>query len=126
MNINAISTPAMPAPTMAHVSTQDAQQSFAAQASGSGPTVTTRAVAQTGQAEPSRDELEKATKEMNDFVQTLNSAIEFSLDKDTGATVVKVIDTATKEVLRQIPSEEMLAISKALDKVKGLLVQQKA
>ena len=126
MNINAISTPAMPAPTIANASAQEVQQSFAAKTSGSGAPITTQAVAQAGQPKASQEELENATKKMNDFVQTLNSAIEFSVDKDTDTTVVKVIDTSTKEVLRQIPSEEMLAISKAIDKVKGLLVHQKA
>ena len=40
--------------------------------------------------------------------------------------IVKVMDNATKEVIRQIPSVEMLAIAKALDKIQGLLIKQKA
>ena len=32
----------------------------------------------------------------------------------------------TEELIRQIPSEEMLALAKALDTMKGLLIQQKA
>ena len=32
----------------------------------------------------------------------------------------------TNEVIRQIPSEEMLEIAKALDRLQGLLVKQKA
>ena len=40
--------------------------------------------------------------------------------------MVKVVDQSTKEVIRQIPSEEMLAIAKALDSLKGLLVRQTA
>ena len=52
--------------------------------------------------------------------------VTISLDDDTGITVVKVVDKNTKEVVRQIPSEEMLAIAKALDTVQGLLVRQKA
>ncbi|WP_374277833.1 flagellar protein FlaG [Azonexus sp.] len=123
MNINPISMPTMPSPVAGNLVVQDGRQSFAAQAGGS---ATPQAIQPTGQPQASREELEKATKEMNDFVQTINSSIEFSVDKDTGSTVVKVIDTATKDVLRQIPSEEMLAIARAIDKVKGLLVHQKA
>ena len=52
--------------------------------------------------------------------------LQFSLDKDSGKTVVKVMDTDTNEVIRQIPSEEVLAISKAVDKLKGLLIKQQA
>lgn len=71
-------------------------------------------------------ELQEAVDSMNDFVSSLSNTLNFSIDKETGRTVVKVIDRATDEVIKQIPSEEMLAIAKAIDKLKGLLIQQKA
>ena len=74
----------------------------------------------------SRNELEKAVKDVSEFVKTANNSLQFSIDDDLGVTVVKVIDTGTKELIRQIPSEEMLSIAKALGSIKGLLVQQKA
>lgn len=37
-----------------------------------------------------------------------------------------MIDRQTKEVLRQMPSEEALAIAHALDKLQGLMIKQKA
>ena len=54
------------------------------------------------------------------------SMVEFSLDADSGRVVVKIIDSATQEVVRQIPMEEMLALAKALDKFQGLLLHTKA
>jgi flagellar protein FlaG len=39
---------------------------------------------------------------------------------------VRIVDSQTKEVIRQIPSEEMLAISKYMDQMSGKLIQQKA
>ena len=81
--------------------------------------------ATTQSVQSSREQLKEAVKATNDFVNLVNNSVEFSLDDDTGATVVKVIDKETKEVVRQIPSEEMLAIAKALDTVQGLLVRQK-
>lgn len=71
-------------------------------------------------------DVEQAVKEVNEFVQPINNALSFSLDHESDKMVVKVIDQGTKEVIRQIPSEEMLALAKALDTMKGLLVQQKA
>ena len=71
------------------------------------------------------EQINEAVKATNDFVSLVNSAVEFTVDDDTKLTVVKVIDKSTKEVIRQIPSEEMLAIAKALDTVQGLLVRQK-
>ena len=38
----------------------------------------------------------------------------------------RIVDSATKELIRQIPSEEMLAISESLDKMIGFLIAQKA
>ena len=74
----------------------------------------------------SEDQLKDAVKAANDFVQPINNAVEFSLDKDSDRMIVKVVDTATREVIRQFPSEEMLALAQALDKIQGLLIKQKA
>lgn len=73
-----------------------------------------------------QEDVELAVKQVNEFVQPINNALSFSLDQESEQMVVKVIDQGTKEVIRQIPSEEMLALAKALDTMKGLLVQQKA
>lgn len=46
-----------------------------------------------------------------------SNELSFSIDEETNASVVKVIDKETNEVIRQIPSEEMLAISKSIDEL---------
>jgi len=106
--------------------TADVRQARAVQNSSSTPVQTAQAVEQTQKVEPSRQQVEEAAKTVNEFLKPINNSINFSLDEDTGITVVKVIDVTTKEVIRQIPSEEMLVIAKAIDQMKGLLVQQKA
>lgn len=73
----------------------------------------------------SRQQLVEAADAVNDFIKITNNSLQFSVDSDTGVSFIKVIDTSTNEVIRQIPSEEMLAIAKALDSLKGLLVHQK-
>ena len=75
---------------------------------------------------PERQEVEEAAKSVREFVQPINSNLEFSVNDDTGQLIVKIIDRATKEVIRQMPSEEMLAIAKTLDSIKGLFVKQTA
>lgn len=74
----------------------------------------------------STEQLKEATDRIKAFVQPINSGLEFAIDKDTGRTLVKVIDQQTKEVVRQIPSEEVLNIAKALDKLQGLFIHNKA
>jgi len=67
-----------------------------------------------------------AVQSANAYVQSVASSLKFSLDEETGRTVVKVIDTETEEVLRQFPSEEMLAITRSIDRMQGLLINRKA
>lgn len=75
---------------------------------------------------PTQAELDQAVKNINKTLQEQNQGLEFTVDSDTQRTIVKVVDQKTKEVLRQIPSEEALEISKALDNFqKGLLIRQK-
>lgn len=74
----------------------------------------------------SATEVRSALDEVEKAIAPITQALEFSVDDDSGKTVVKVMDTETKELIRQMPSEEVLAIAKALDKLKGLLLQQQA
>lgn len=77
-------------------------------------------------AEESREQVSEAVKKINDVIQVVDRNLEFTVDKDTDMTVVKVIDSESKEVIRQIPSEEVVQIAKALDKLQGLLLRDKA
>lgn len=62
----------------------------------------------------------------NKAMQSLGRGLEFSVDSESGETLVRVIDRATRQVIRQIPSEEMLALARALDRMRGLLVNHDA
>ncbi len=73
-----------------------------------------------------KEKLERHLDKINKFVQARASNVQFSLDDDTGIRIVKVIDTSTKEVIRQIPTEEAVHIAKVLDQLQGLLIRQKA
>ena len=73
-----------------------------------------------------KETLEKSLSKINEFVQARASNVEFMIDKDTGIHVVKVVDTSTKETIRQFPSEEVVDIAKALDHLQGLLIRNKA
>ena len=113
-------------PVTAEATPAEVRQTFTSQASSAAKVQTEQSVSQTQKVEANRQELEDAVKQVNDFLKPINNSIQFNLDGDTGKTIVKVIDLATKDVIRQFPSEEMLGIAKAIDKMKGLLVQQKA
>ena len=74
----------------------------------------------------SQEQLKAAVNSVREYIQPLNNNLEFSVIADTKQVVVKVVDSVTKEVIRQIPSEEMIALAKALDSIKGLFVKQQA
>lgn len=97
-----------------------------ASTSGVAANSTVTDAAASAQQAASEAQLQGAVNAANDFIKPITNSVEFSLDKDADKMVVKVMDNATKEVIRQIPSVEMLAIAKALDKIQGLLIKQKA
>lgn len=84
-------------------------------------------IAPTPPAQPiSQEQVQAAANSVREYIQPFNGKLEFSVNKDIHRVVVKVVDSESGEVIRQIPSEEMIAIAKALDSIKGLLFNQKA
>lgn len=82
--------------------------------------------AQAGEPAVGVAQVREAVDKIERVVSPAAQDLRFSIDDETGITVVKLIDTETQTVLRQIPTEEVLEISKALDKLQGLLVRNKA
>jgi len=70
--------------------------------------------------------LRQATEKINQTMEGLGNNLQFVVDSETSMNIVKVVDRATNETIRQFPSEETLAIAKALDKLQGLLIREKA
>lgn len=75
---------------------------------------------------PSKEQVEVAVEAVQKAVEPVARNLQFSIDKETGKTVISVVDAATREVIRQIPGEEILAIARAIDRMQGLLLKQKA
>jgi flagellar protein FlaG len=73
-----------------------------------------------------KDALVGAVKKLNEYVAPALQTIEFSLDHESKRMIVKVVDTATHKVLRQIPNEEVMAMSRTLDNLQGLVIRQTA
>ncbi len=71
-------------------------------------------------------QLEEAVKAINAMLAPVTNAVTFSIDQDSGKTVVKLLDNQTNEVIRQFPSKEMLAIAKDMTQYKGLLISEKS
>jgi len=88
--------------------------------------VGSKSAEQTDASPVSVSELADAVSRISDHIQVVRRNLQFDLDKDSGQTVVRVIDAQTDEVVRQIPSEDVLKLAKHLEEVSGLLFKAEA
>ncbi len=58
---------------------------------------------------------------LNKVMQTFSTDLEFSIDASTKQVVVTVTDKNTHQVIRQIPSEEMLRVSQHIAQLLGIV-----
>ncbi len=71
-------------------------------------------------------DISKVADRLNDFMQNSQRSLRFRVDDPSGRTVITVVNATTDEVIRQIPSEEVLAIADRLDNFAGSLVDATA
>ena len=72
------------------------------------------------------DKLPEVVAELNTMLQEMNRSIRFSVDDDSGRIVVKVIDMTNDEVIRQIPSEDMMSLIRHAGDSQSLLLNEEA
>jgi flagellar protein FlaG len=60
------------------------------------------------------EQIESAVSQLNEFVQSNNRQLNFSVDESSNKQVVKVTDAQSGKIIRQIPSEELLKLSERL------------
>jgi flagellar protein FlaG len=73
---------------------------------------------------PSAEEVQHAARQIEAFMRNMNRYLEFRVDQDSGRTVVTVRDKTTGEVVRQIPSEEVLRLAHNLGGKLGTLLSE--
>jgi flagellar protein FlaG len=55
-----------------------------------------------------------ALEELQTFLKQSRSELSFQVDESTGRTIFKLVNADTKQVIRQVPSEEILAMARKL------------
>lgn len=68
----------------------------------------------------------EAMEAANEALRSVSSALQFRIDQDSGKAIVLVVNTETREVIRQIPSEDIIAIGREIDRLQGVLMRSKA
>jgi flagellar protein FlaG len=133
ININAGAANSVVTPTMGRPTTLP-QQSPAIATSGASDSEIVAKVANTvikpsgvnEAAQPTREVVEKAAQEIQQFVQKMGRNLNFSIDETTGYHVVRVVNPDTGELIRQLPSEELLKIARDFERLNNVLVSQRA
>jgi flagellar protein FlaG len=63
--------------------------------------------------------IETAVAEISDFVETQNRSLRFSIDEASQRSVVKVTDAESGDVIRQIPSDEVLKLAERIQSLQS-------
>ena len=68
-----------------------------------------------------RKALQEAVEKLNDRMRQMSRNLAFSVDDKANRTVITVTNSTTGEVVRQIPNEIVLEVSRSIEDFKGLL-----
>jgi len=71
-----------------------------------------------------REELQAQARRINNVLRSYG--VEFEISGDPPQTITQIVDRETRDVIRQIPSEEVLAFVERLDELRGLLLNDGA
>jgi len=77
-------------------------------------------------SQPSNQQLEQVAEKLNKHVQNLQRDLHFSINDDTGETVIRVVDSESQKTIRTIPSEEFLEMTQQLNQTVGMLLNASA
>jgi len=73
----------------------------------------------------SAEDIKKIASTMDSLIKKLNTELKLEVDEETNKVIVKIIDGENQEVVRQIPSEEFVELSKRMKEAVGMLFDKK-
>jgi Uncharacterized flagellar protein FlaG len=79
-----------------------------------------------GEAGEAALDIRRAIGELTEVLRTTSIGLRFEIDEVTNRVVTQVIDKETGELIRQMPTEEVLRFARALDRLQGVFVRQAA
>ncbi|TWI72381.1 flagellar protein FlaG [Desulfobotulus alkaliphilus] len=71
------------------------------------------------------EELEKATDDLNKYMDELKTSLGFTIHDETNELLVNIINRDTKEIIKQIPPEELVAIREKMAELAGILLDER-
>jgi flagellar protein FlaG len=85
-----------------------------------------KASPQTTSAPAVHIDIEQARASIERFVQSMKRELEFTVDEASGRTIITVRNKETGELVRQIPSDEVIALARAYAEGQPVLLDSSA
>lgn len=76
--------------------------------------------------EPDKSSLDTALEQLNQNMQAWATGLRFDVDEDTQKLIVSLVDSESGEVIRAVPSDAALQISKMIANFQGNSINTKA
>ena len=73
-----------------------------------------------------RDAADSAMKDIQHFISSQASSVRISKDETSGHMIVQLVDPSTGEVIRTLPSEELLRLARSFEMLGNKMVHQVA
>ena len=67
-------------------------------------------------------QVEQAVQQIQSYLNDSQRQLQFQVDSGSGRTIVRVVNPETQELIRQIPSEEMLKLARAIGTSGGRII----
>lgn len=94
------------------------QVTASAQAQGAGMASAEQRNQQSAGQEPDSP-IERALQELNGSMEAWATGMRFNIDQDAQRVVVSIVDNATGEVLRTVPSDAVIKVAKMIVQLQG-------
>ena len=76
--------------------------------------------------QPSAEQTQALAAELNKALEQVDGNYSVSVDDDTGMVVVRITDTETGDIVKQVPPQQVLDANVSVEKIVGLLVNDQA
>jgi flagellar protein FlaG len=73
----------------------------------------------------SKEELIHAVNASNESLKMYDKKLEYSIHEKTNTIMVKLVDTETDEIIREIPSEKILDMIGKMWEIAGIIIDEK-
>ena len=87
---------------------------------------TGKSLPDTSKAEASPERVQEALSRIQSYLSASQRELQISVDEGSGRTVVRVVNPETQEVIRQIPTEEVLKLAASLSATGGGILSDQA